>query len=69
MNALTHPRTLPLAAYITASALWLASSLAAAQSVSSREVLDLDEAAALLRVTPEVVRVLAESHRIPARRK
>ena len=31
-------------------------------------MLDLDEAAALLRVTPEVVRVLAESHRIPARR-
>ena len=68
MNTLTRPRTLTLAAYITASALWLASSLAAAQSVSSREVLDLDEAAALLRVTPEVVRVLAESHSIPVRR-
>src|SRR5437879_8391318 len=53
---------------MTASALWFAVSTAAAQSVSSREVLDVDEAAALLRVKPEVVRALAESQRIPARR-
>ena len=32
------------------------------------QVLDLAEAATLLRVSPEVVRGLAESHRIPARR-
>ena len=53
---------------MTASALWFAVSTAAAQSVSGREVLDVDEAAALLRVKPEVVRALAESQRIPARR-
>lgn len=68
MNARTRTWNQRAIACITASALWLASSTAAAQSVSSREVLDLDEAAALLRVPPEVVRVLAESHRIPARR-
>ena len=68
MNAPIRPWPLSLVACITVSALWLGSSTAVAQSVSSREVLDLDEAAALMRVTPEVVRALAESHRIPARR-
>ena len=56
-----------VAACMTATALWLASSTAAAQSVSG-DVLDLDQAAALLRVKPEVVQALAESHSIPARR-
>jgi excisionase family DNA binding protein len=39
-----------------------------AQSPAAPDVLDLNEAAALLRVTPEIVRGLAESHRIPTRR-
>jgi excisionase family DNA binding protein len=43
-------------------------SCAAAEIVTHSEVLDLDEAAALLRVGPELVRELAETHRIPARR-
>jgi excisionase family DNA binding protein len=40
----------------------------AAQAVANQEVLDLQEAAQMLRVAPGVVRQLAESHRIPARR-
>jgi excisionase family DNA binding protein len=48
--------------------LWLVPSTAGAQSASGSEVLDLDQAAALLRVKPEVVQALAESRRIPARR-
>jgi excisionase family DNA binding protein len=48
--------------------LWLAGCTAAAQTAAAGEVMDLDEAAALLRVKPEVVQALAESHRIPARR-
>ena len=64
----TRPYAMTLAVCLTACSLWLASSTAAAQSVSGGEVLDLDEAAALLRVKPEVVLALAESHRIPARR-
>jgi excisionase family DNA binding protein len=55
-------------ACIVAGVLWLASSTAMAQSVSGSEVLDLEQAAELLRVKPEVVRALAESQRIPARR-
>jgi excisionase family DNA binding protein len=39
----------------------------AAQAVANQEVLDLQEAAEMLRVAPAVVRQLAESHRIPAR--
>jgi excisionase family DNA binding protein len=50
------------------SAFAAASPGAAAEAVSDQEVLDLDQAAALLRVRPEVVRKLAEAHRIPARR-
>jgi excisionase family DNA binding protein len=38
-----------------------------AQAVSDREVLDLSETAEMLRVAPDVVRELAESHQIPAR--
>ena len=48
------------------SALPLAPHCAAAEVAS--QVLDLDEAAALLRVRPEVVRELAQAQRIPARR-
>lgn len=47
----------------------LALALAAAPSLAAEpEVLDLEEAAALLRVTPQAVRALAEAQRIPARR-
>jgi excisionase family DNA binding protein len=41
---------------------------AAPVSAAENEVLDLDEAAALLRLPPQTVRGLAESRRIPARR-
>jgi excisionase family DNA binding protein len=41
---------------------------AAPVSAAENEVLDLDEAAALLRLPPQSVRALAESRRIPARR-
>ena len=56
-----------VAVFGTAIAFWLAATSAAAQSVSDREVLNLDEAATLLRVKPEVIRTLAESQQIPAR--
>jgi excisionase family DNA binding protein len=67
LNRSPRPWAVIVAACMTALALWLAASTAAAQSVSDREVLDLDEAAAFLRVEPEVIRALAEAHRIPAR--
>jgi excisionase family DNA binding protein len=51
-----------------AAALWLASATALGQSAPGAEVLNLDEAAALLRVSPEVVQAMAEGQRIPARR-
>ena len=60
-------RTL-LGVFLTAIALGFASLAGAAQAVSDREVLDLRETAEMLRVAPGVVRELAESHRIPARR-
>jgi len=60
--------TLQLYICLMLSALWLASPGGLAQSVADREVLDLWEAADLLRVAPDVVRGLAESNRIPARR-
>jgi excisionase family DNA binding protein len=41
---------------------------AASQPVTEREVLDAEEAAALLRVSPETILRLAEAGRIPARR-
>jgi excisionase family DNA binding protein len=40
----------------------------AAEAGARPEVLNIDEAAALLRVTPEVVREMAEAQRMPARR-
>ena len=43
-------------------------SAAAPVSAAEKEVLDLEEAAALLRLQPETVRALAESKRVPARR-
>jgi excisionase family DNA binding protein len=43
-------------------------SWAAGKAGAYSEVLDLDEAATLLRVRPEVVRELVETHQIPARR-
>lgn len=57
-----------LGVYLTAVALGLVPLTGAAQAVSDREVLDLRETAEMLRVAPGVVRELAESHRIPARR-
>ena len=68
LNRSVRPAGVKVAACIAASVLWLAASTAAAQSVSGSEVLDLDQAAALLRVKPEVVQALAESQRVPARR-
>jgi excisionase family DNA binding protein len=64
---LTRMRTL-LCIYLTAVTLGFASLTGAAQAASDREVLDLQETAEMLRVAPGVVRELAESHRIPARR-
>ena len=52
----------------TALSVLCGSSDAAAEVSPHREVLDLEEAGALLRVEPEVVRTLAETQRIPARR-
>ncbi len=60
-------RTL-LCIVLTAVTLGFASLTGAAQAASDREVLDLQETAQMLRVAPGVVRELAESHRIPARR-
>jgi excisionase family DNA binding protein len=54
--------------YLTAVALGFAPLSGVAQVVSDREVLDLRETAEMLRVAPDVVRELADSHRIPARR-
>ena len=51
-----------------AAAIFLATALAAAQAAPAPEVLDLGEAAALLRVKPEVVSTLAQERGIPARR-
>jgi excisionase family DNA binding protein len=68
---LTYPvvyRLIALVSLLFLSTFPVASSCAAAEAVSYREVLDLDEAAALLRVRPKVVRKLAEAHGIPARR-
>lgn len=51
------------------AALALICALAAAGGAHAQpEVLDLDEAAALLRLTPQTVEALAEAQRIPARR-
>jgi excisionase family DNA binding protein len=47
---------------------WSLSLSAAPQAASIQEVLDLDEAALLLRVDREAVRALAEAHGIPGRR-
>ena len=68
MNRFALLRLLTVAALATSSVSWVALSCAAAESVPQHEVLDLDEAAALLRVRPEIVRTLAETQRIPARR-
>ena len=53
---------------LAAAALACALSVAAPAPAAEKEVLDLDEAAALLQLKPDVVRSLAESRRIPARR-
>jgi len=55
-------------ACVMAAALWLASTAATGQSALGPEVLNLDEAAELLRVPPDVVKAMAESQLIPARR-
>lgn len=61
-------RLLALAPLIFLTGLPVASSYAAGEAVAQPEVLDVDEAAALLRVRPGTVRKLAEAHGIPARR-
>ena len=57
-----------MAVLVISSALSAATSCSAAEAVPGREVLDLDQAAALLQVEPGIVRALAETQRIPARR-
>ena len=68
MTCLPLHRLLALTALVFVSALPIAAPCVAAEAGSLLEVLDLDEAAALLRVRPEAVRDLAEAQRIPARR-
>ena len=68
MNRSALRRPLSVAALILSSALVAASSCSAAEAVPGGEVLDLDQAAALLQVEPGIVRALAETQRIPARR-
>jgi excisionase family DNA binding protein len=62
---LDRARILILVMISASTGLWLVSFQAAAQTL---EVLDIDEAAALLRVQPNIVRELAEAGRIPGRR-
>jgi excisionase family DNA binding protein len=56
------------AALIAAGALFAAAGCQAADPGVPDEVLDLNQAAALLRVQPEALRGLAEAQRVPARR-
>jgi excisionase family DNA binding protein len=67
MTSFPLRRLLLLGVLTCFSTLPVASSRAAAAAGAQLEVLDLDETAELLRVTPDVVRELAEAHRIPAR--
>jgi len=60
----TLRRLLATAVLVVAGTLPAAAPVCAAE----KEVLDLEEAAALLRLQPETVRALAEARRIPARR-
>lgn len=57
-----------LIAFATASAVTVASNVALAQADETGPVLDLLEAAALLRVEPDALRTLADAGRVPARR-
>ena len=57
-----------MAVLVVSSALSAATPCSAAEAVPGGEVLDLDQAAALLQVEPGIVRALAETQRIPARR-
>ena len=66
MTTLASHRLLAIVTLGLSSALALAPHCAAAELAPA--VLDLDEAAALLRVKPEAVRELAQAQRIPARR-
>ena len=69
MTLSSRPRNAAIARCIlAATVLWLAAGTARAQAASGNDVLDLAEAAALLRVKTEAIRSLAESQRIPARR-
>jgi excisionase family DNA binding protein len=68
MTCVPFHRVLCLAALVPCGTLAVALSCAAAERGSHLDVLDLDDAALLLRVKPEVVRELAERHDIPARR-
>lgn len=67
MTYSAHYRLLALVALVSLGTLPVASFCAAAEAASYAEVLDLSEAAALLRVKPDAVRELAETDRIPAR--
>jgi excisionase family DNA binding protein len=64
----TVQRLLTIALLVATPLGGMAPTCAAAEARSQREVLDLDEAAALLRVEPAAVRTLAETQRLPARR-
>ena len=68
MTSLAPLRLIALVSLALLGMFPVASSCAAAEAVSQMEVLDLDEAAALLRITPEVVLKMAEAQRIPVRR-
>lgn len=57
-----------LAAFATASVLTIAPNAAFAQTDEAGPVLDLREAATLLRVEPDALRELADAGRVPARR-
>ncbi len=68
MNCLELRRAVALVSLFVITALALASGCPAAQAGPDPEVLDVDDAAALLRVEPAVVRSLAGASLIPARR-
>ena len=68
MTSFSSHRLLAFAALGLAGAWPLAPHCAAAEAVAQLEVLDLDEAAALLRVKPDVLAELALAQRVPSRR-
>jgi len=68
LPTLSHHHRCAAVALALSSALPTVASPATTEAAAPAEVLDLDEAAALLRVPADVVRALAEAQRMPARR-